>query len=457
MAGLLDSLTSTARSLSTARLGLEVAGQNLANINTEGYSRRTLVLAEVPPIEPLGAGRGVEVMAIKAHRDELVLARLWSEQQRFQFGQAMTDGLREVEAAVGLAGQSLDASLGAFFDGFQTLADDPTSVTGRDNAVRQGQQLTLAFRELSTRLLDARRAADASIVATADEVNALARRVADLNEAIAAGGPDVESLRDARNEAVGRLREIADVGVTRSTDGSIALSIGSGRTLVVGSFSYVVETQGTPPIGLTSLSIGGFDITNEIEGGRIGGLVQLRDAVVPAYAANLDQMAFDLVSAVNGVHQTGFDASGAAGGVYFTSLASATGAAAAMEVDAAIAADSNLLAASATGALGDNAVARSLAGLRDDKLANGGSATAIEAWGLLAYRIGSDLAAARSANSAGEQVLQQLEQLRAQVSGVSMDEEAANLVRFQRAYEANARYFTTINDLLDTLMGMVQR
>lgn len=457
MAGLLDSLTSTARSLSTARLGLEVAGQNLANINTEGYSRRTLVLAEVPPVEHLGAGRGVEVIGIQAHRDELVLTRLWNEQQRFQFGQAMTDGLREVEAAVGLAGQSLDASLGAFFDGFKTLADDPTSVTGRENAVRQGQQLMLAFHELSARLVDARRGADTSVVAAVDEVNDLARRVADLNEGIAAGGPDVESLRDARDETIARLRQIADVGVTRNTDGSVSLSIGSGRTLVVGSFSYAVDTQSTPPLGLASISIGGFDITSEIEGGRIGGLVHLRDTVVPGYATNLDQLAFDVVSMVNTLHQTGFDANGAAGGVYFTALGSAAGAAAAMEVDAAIVADSSLLAASATGALGDNAIARSIAGLRDNKFANGGSATATEAWGLLAYRIGSDLAAAKSANTAGEQVMQQLEQLRAQVSGVSMDEEAANLVRFQRAYEANARYFTTINDLLDTLMGMVQR
>jgi flagellar hook-associated protein 1 FlgK len=456
MAGLLDSLTATARSLSTARLGLEVAGHNLANVNTEGYSRRTLVLAEIPPIEHPGAGRGVEVMAVQAHRDELVLARLWNEQQRFQFGQAMTDGLREVEGAVGLAGQSLDASLGAFFDGFQTLADDPTSVTGRDNAVRQGQQLAIAFREMSARFLDARRGADTSLVAAVDEVNGLARRVAELNEGIAAGGPDVESLRDARDEAIGRLRQLADVGVTRNTDGSVSLSIGSGRTLVVGRFSYAVETEGTPPLGLTALSTGGFDVTNEIEGGRIGGLVHLRDAVMPAYSDNLDQLAFDLVSVINTAHQAGFDANGAGGGVYFTPLGSPTGAAAAMDVDAAIAADSNLVAASGTGALGDNATARALAAMRDDKFANGGTATAIEAWGLLAYRIGSDLAAVKSANTAGEQVMQQLEQLRAQVSGVSVDEEAANLVRFQRAYEANARYFTTINDLLDTLMGMVQ-
>jgi flagellar hook-associated protein 1 FlgK len=195
---------------------------------------------------------------------------------------------------------------------------------------------------------------------------------------------------------------------------------------------------------------------SEIAGGRIGGLVHLRDTVVPAYSAGLDQLAFDVASAVNTVHQTGFDANGAAGGAYFTALGAAAGAATALEVAPAVAADSNLIAASGTGAIGDNATARALAALRDSKFARGGTATAVEAWGQLAYRIGTDLASARSANSAGEQVMQQLEQLRAQVSGVSMDEEAANLVRFQRAYEANARYFTTVNDLLDTLMGMVQ-
>lgn len=456
MAGLLDSLSSTARSLSTARLGLEVAGQNLANINTEGYSRRTLVLAEVPPVAPNTAGRGVEVVAIQAARDDLVTARLWNEQQRLQFGSALTDGLREIEATVGLPGQSLDARLNAFFDAFQTLADDPTSATGRDTVVRQGQQLAAAFHELSDRFVSAQRTADMSIVAAADEVNVLARRVADLNESIAAGGPDIESLKDARDLAVGRLRELADVGVTRDADGGIALSIGSGRTLVVGSFSYALQTASTPPSGATSLSIGGVGITDEIAGGRIGGLVHLRDSVVPGYQASLDQLAFDVASAVNTRHQTGFDANGDAGGAFFSPLATAAGAAALLDVDAAVAADANLVAASGTGAIGDNAVARALAALRDTKLANGGTATAADAWGQLAYRVGSDLSSAMTANAAGEQVMQQLQQLRAQVSGVSMDEEAANLVRFQRAYEANARYFTTINDLLGTLMGMVQ-
>jgi flagellar hook-associated protein 1 FlgK len=456
MAGLLDNLTFATRSLSAARLGLELAGQNLANINTEGYSRRSAVLAEVPPVEHLGAGRGVEVLAVQAHRDELVLGRLWNEQERFQFGSALVGGLQEVEATVGLAGQSLDARLTAFFDAFKTLADDPTSLTGRDSVVRQGQQLAEAFHELSSRFTSARRGADTSLAAAADEVNELARRVAELNEGIAGGGPDVESLRDARDLAIGRLRELADVSVARNSDGSVSLSIGAGRTLVVGSFSYAIERTSTPPLGLTSLSIGGYDITTEIAGGRIGGLVHLRDTVVPGYGASLDQLAFDVAGAVNTVHQTGFDANGNAGGVYFTSLAAVAGAAAALQVDAAIVADSNLIAASGTGAIGDNATARALAALRDASIANGNSSTAVDAWAQLAYRVGADLAAARATNAAGEQVMQQLEQLRAQVSGVSMDEEAANLVRFQRAYEANARYFTTVNDLLDTLMGMVR-
>jgi flagellar hook-associated protein 1 FlgK len=159
---------------------------------------------------------------------------------------------------------------------------------------------------------------------------------------------------------------------------------------------------------------------------------------------------------VNALHATGFDATGAAGGDFFVPPGAAAGAAAALAIDGAVIADSGLVAASGTGSIGDNQIARAIAGLRDTRIVNGGTATPTEAWGQFAYRVGADLRSARTSNAVREQVRLQLEQLRAQVSGVSLDEEAANLMRFQRAYEANARYFTTISDTLDTLINMVR-
>jgi flagellar hook-associated protein 1 FlgK len=101
-------------------------------------------------------------------------------------------------------------------------------------------------------------------------------------------------------------------------------------------------------------------------------------------------------------------------------------------------------------------VARAIAALRDGRVLNGGTATPVEAWAQFVYRVGGDVASARASSDTREQVVLQLQRLRDSVSGVSLDEEAAHLMRYQRSYEANARYFTTIVDTLDTLMQMVR-
>jgi flagellar hook-associated protein 1 FlgK len=126
-----------------------------------------------------------------------------------------------------------------------------------------------------------------------------------------------------------------------------------------------------------------------------------------------------------------------------------------MAVDAGVAADSRLVAGSGTGASGDNQTARAIAALRDARVMSGGTATAADAWGQFAYHVGLDVASAKSSGDTQRQIVQQLQALRDQTSGVSMDEEAANLMRYQRAYEASARYFTTIVSTIDTLMQMV--
>jgi flagellar hook-associated protein 1 FlgK len=207
---------------------------------------------------------------------------------------------------------------------------------------------------------------------------------------------------------------------------------------------------------VTAVRLGDADVTADFTGGRLGGLLQVRDSIIPGYTARLDQLAYDVATAVNALHATGYDLDGNAAGTFFTAPAAVAGAAFSLSMDAALLADSRRVAASATGASGDNGIARSLSALRDATLANGGTRSAHAAWSQIVYAVGGDAASARAAEHSHSQIVLQLEQMRAQVSGVSYDEEAANLMRYQRAYEANARYFTTILDTLDALMEMVR-
>jgi len=457
MAGLLDSLSVATSGLTAARAGLDVTGHNIANINTPGYARRTLQLAALAPNDPLSPGRGVEVVQIRALRDQYIESRIGRELSGQRSDEAALEGLRAAEAAVGLPGESIDARLTAFFDAFSGLASDVTSSTARDSVVRQAQSLGIEFRAMSARFSEMQRVSDGSIRSAVTELNELASTVARINNGIAGGGGvNADALRDERAVALTRMAELANVTVMERPDGAVDVSVSSGHALVVGGRALEVTTQSQPPSGFASLTLSDFAITGQVTGGRIGGLLTLRDSTLPGYHARLDQLAHDVATQVNALHATGFDANGAAGGSFFTAPAAVAGAAASLSVTAAVAADSALIAGSATGAVGDNGIARAIAGLRESRVMSGGTATAAEAWAGLVYRVGSDVRGAQSSSATRAQVVTQLEQFRQQQSGVSLDEEAANLMRYQRSYEASARYFSTIVDTLDILMTMVR-
>jgi flagellar hook-associated protein 1 FlgK len=455
MAGLFESLSVATSGLTAARLGLDVAGQNIANINTTGYSRRVLSLAERAPVDILSAGRGVDVLGVHAVRDQYIEARLGREQAETAYDRALLDGLAEVEGAIGQPGSSIDARLAAFFDSFSALAVDVTSPVARDAAVRESQLLAREINDFDSRLAESARTADRAILADVETVRQLAARIADLNGQIAGRGAEVETLIDQRNAAIAELAALADVSVIQRGDGLTDVALAGGGALVVGATAYAISTVPTAPDGHVSLRLHDQDVTGLV-GGRLGGLVSLRDSALPAYRASLDALAYDLAAAVNAAHTAGFDANGDPAGPLFDPLAGVAGAAAALRVSSAVAADSRLVAGSGTGAAGDNQAARSIAALRDGPIFVGSTATAAEAWAQFVYQVGSDMANARASNATREQVVRQLQQLRDAVSGVSLDEEAAHLMRYQRSFEASARYFTTIVDTLDTLMQMVR-
>jgi flagellar hook-associated protein 1 len=446
---LLVSLATTARALDAQRAGLAVTGQNLANLNTEGYVRRRISLAEGNP-----AVGGVDIIGVRATRDLLLEARLRQEVPGEARDNAVAESLSIVEAMLGAPGTSLDARLTEFFDAFQDLASDPSSPVARDGVVLQGQSLARAFNDLASRLEDARRAADTQIRGAVDEVNELAARLATMNAAItSANGADAEALKDQQALALKRLAELADVSVIYEPDGAADVSIGNGRALVVGSTPFALVND-TNPSGMAVVTLGGVDITSEIRRGLIAGFVETRDTYVPLYQSRLDDMAFTVVQEVNALHQTGTDLNGNTGNNFFDPLGAAAGAAAAITMDTAILADSDLVAASQTGAVGDNGIAKEIADLRTARVMGGG-ATFADGWGQLLYRVGTDTLTARSRADSRHDVVTQVANLLDQLEGVSMDEEAAMMLRFQRGYEANAKYFSTIDRLLDTLFNMV--
>jgi len=457
MSGLFDSLSSASNSLNAQRMGMDLVGQNLANVNTEGYSKRQLLLAERPATDANSAGRGVEVAGIRSTRDGFIQSRLNQEQPAASMDATVADALSVAESSLGAAGSSLDASLEQFFSAFSALSENPVSPELRDGVARQGDALAQMFHDISDRLTTVGSDADAAIVGSVGEINRLTAQIGEYNaQVMSANGRDVSSIVDARDNALHQLSQFADVMVTQRSDGGMDVSVGGGRALIVGANATALTTGSAPGTGKTTILLAGTDIGGDIHGGKVAGQMAVRDQYVPGYLDKLDTLAFDFGTAVNDLHATGIDANGNAGTAFFQLPGSVGGAASAIAMNSAIVDDPQLIAASATGAVGDNGVARQIAALRDVRSLDGGTATAASMWGRLVYAVGADTVSAGSSRDGRQAVMDQLSRLRDAASGVSMDEEAASLMRFQRGYEANARFFTTINTALDTLMGMVK-
>lgn len=456
MSGLFDSLSVVSTSLNAQRLGMDLVGQNLANVNTEGYSKRTVQLSEVAPTDSNSAGRGVSVDHIRSTRDGLISGRVTNEQPGMSMDSTVADALSVAESSLGAAGSSLDASLAQFFSGFSALAENPASPELRDGVARQSQSLVQMFHDISDRLQTVGSDADAAIVGAVGEINRLTTQIGQYNASImTANGRDVSGLVDARDVTLQRLAKLTDITTAQRGDGAIDVSIGRGRALVIGGDVMTLSTANEPATGHTTIMLSGDDISADIHSGKLAGQMAIRDHYIPDYLSKLDTLAFDFATAVNDLHTTGTDANGDAGTDFFGLPASAGGAAAAITLNQAIADDPQLIAASATGAIGDNGVARQIAALRDARVLNGGTSTAANVWGNLVYAVGADVASAGASRDGRQAVIDQLSRLRDAAAGVSIDEEAAQMMKFQRAYEASARYFSSINNALDILMNMV--
>jgi flagellar hook-associated protein 1 FlgK len=458
MSGLYSSLTMAARALSAQQLGLELTGNNIANVNTVGYARRTIDFAAVKPESSLSAGNGVEVTGIRSIRDRLLERRVLEEVPTEGRSQALAEILQVVESGIGATGKSIDGRLTEMFGSFSRLADAPTSAVARADVLDTAAELTQSLHEMAGRLSGAQRQADTRVRGAVEEINALVDQISSINHAIGASGPEARlPLQDHLSTLLRDLNNLVSVDVVGRPDGSVDLTVGSGRALLIGDETYRLEAVSQPPSGWAAVETAGVDITSELRAGRLVGAIEARDVNIPDYLTRLDTVAYELVNQVNTLHRSGFDQLGNINQNFFTPLAGVDGAARLIEVDPAVEADSRLIAAAGVNEVGDNTVAKSLANLRDALVLEGNSATLVDSWSHLAFRVGRDTRAAVDGLKAQSDIVSQIDALRDSVSGVSLDEEAMQMIKFQRAYEANARFFSTVDQTLSVLFSIVGR
>jgi flagellar hook-associated protein 1 FlgK len=452
------------RALRANQLGLTVAGHNISNVNTPGYTRQAVQLsASAPDGSSLGlVGTGVTIDGVRSFRDRFLESRIQSETAISGRLTAQRDALAPVDAAFNeTANGGLSAAMQNFFGAFRDLEASPGSVPLRSIVIEKGNALANSFHTTRARLDQIRRETDNSVRATVDQVNTLAQRVAQLNTQIqsaeSSGNGEASELRDQRGELVKQLADLTGARSIENTDGTVTLTLGDGRALVVADKAAALTATSAPPDGLASITIGGQPAV--ISEGRLKGFL---DAVgfTGSKITDLDQMAASIVSRVNALHTSGTDLDGNAGQNFFADPVSGQPVTAAnITVDAAVVATPRLVVASPLAQPASaGTVAGAIANLLSDANSVVGSQTGSYAsiYGSIVADAGEKVRSADDALSLQAAVLAQATAQRDSLSGVSLDEEAINMLRYQRAFEAAAKFLKVADEMTQTILALGQ-
>ena len=457
-------LSTALSSLVAQRRGLDVTGQNVANANTEGYSRQRVSMSSSTTGQtaaiwstPLPVGTGVTVSDVDRIRDVFLERRAHTEHGRQELLGVRRAVLAEIEQTFGEPSDTgLQSQLSDFWAAWGDVSNRPGDLAARAQLVQRTHTLVEGFRRTDAALSAQWASRREQLAVTVEAVNTAARQVAELNAAIRhaeqVGQPN-NDLTDKRDLLVVQLADLAGITARSGDDGSVDVYLG-GAALVRGdraeqlqvSGAAGIDGAGAEPVRIT-WARDGYDA--EVTGGRAGGLHEVLTGTIPGTVARLDAVVGTLVTAVNDAHAAGKDLDGLPGGPVFAGTSART-LVAALEDPRRVAAGG---AASADGSL-DGSNADALAGIA--RLPKGPD----YAYRQLIVGIGVESQTAQRRTDVQTEVTRTVDGLRDAAAGVNMDEEMVNMLAYQRAYEAAARLMSAVDSTLDTLInrtGLVGR
>ncbi|WP_217915128.1 flagellar hook-associated protein FlgK [Miltoncostaea marina] len=469
MASTFFGLNSAVSGILTAQRALNTVSHNLTNATTPGYSRQRVDTAAAPAYAhpglttAVGVGQlGTGVVATQYARLRDGFADLSHRAATSDVGQfeARGQALSTIDTVLDEPGETgISHLLSGYWGAWQTLSLQPDSAAAREAVRQAGDDLARGFNDLSRGLAASQAEASARIELGASRVNDLAGQVNELNKQIAmvvAVGQQPNDLRDQRDLLIDELASYANVTVSEAgAAGKVSIAIGS--QLIVDS---TTDTAGTLAIDAAgAATVNGAATT--IASGNLRGLVDVRDAVIggpDGYIAQLDTLAATVATAVNGRHEAGFGRDGGTGTPFFTGTTAAT-----IGISAPVRASVDAIATSGSAAdlPAGSDVAVGIAQLQFLVQTIGASTTTMDGfYAQFVSRVGLDTDQASRMAQVQKGVLAAAEARRSSVSGVNLDEEMTDMVRFQKSYNAAARMVTALDEMLETLvsgMGVVGR
>jgi flagellar hook-associated protein 1 FlgK len=461
-----SALSLASGALDADQAALSVVANNVANANTTGYTEEAPNWQENQPIEVNGIsiGDGVTETGATSQRDRVLEERLDQQQQLASASGARLTALNNIQAlftpdsgSSGSTAGDIGSDITSFFDSFSSLEADPTDNALRQNVLSAASTLSGDISSAADSLNSQRAALDQEATGVASQVNSLTGAIAQLNLEIQSISPDADAgtLEDQRQQDLSQLSQLIGINQVTTENNGLSITTTSGQLLVSAGSNYQLTT-GTVN-GVSDFFLGGTDITAQLAtgGGELGGYLTARDQDIPSALSSLDQLAYNISTAVNAQNNAGTDLDGVTGTAadplyIFNQPTQAPGSAAAMSV--AMTDPSQIAAAGAGDGTGDDSNAVAMAALANQSIVNG--QTPINYYSNFVSTLGSTVSGVQTENTAQNASVTQLQTENNALSSVNLNDEAAAMSTLETSYQAASQVFTILNTIMASALNL---
>ena len=428
--------------LNAAQIALNVTAQNIANVNTVGYSRQEATMGSLSGFGRLDNGMGVEVTGVRRITDDYLVSQHWRSRSSTGSSYAFHQYINTTEQLLGSESMNITKGLDSFFASLSAALDSPETPAQRSQIVSSAGALANRFGQLNESLLTQEKQIDDQLNSTVTQVNSYLKQVAELNTQIgeqASKGVNTSALEDSREQIVRELSTFMEVRVNRQSDGSFSLSLPQGQPLVLAGSSSTLSLTGDT----LSLSFGpqSFEVP-KLQGGTLAGVLEYRTTVLRPLRDELNQIAKKLADDFNTKQGGGIDLNGDPGKPLFSyDPLNPSGT---LKVADGFTGD-HLAFAKAGGGNGDNRNLQELLTIKDSQY---------DAYSALLGKMAVQSGQAKARMEADANMEKQLATKLSSVSGVNTDDEGVKIMAYTKAYQANAKVISTSDQLFNSILNM---
>lgn len=442
--------------LLTSQKQMEIAQNNIANANTDGYARQRLEVSTNDTLVGSGVekeiGSGVIANQVTRIKDELLIGQVRSEQSQVGYYDNLSKTLQDVEVTFGdTENGGLNNALTGFFHAWEEVNKFPEEKSYRFALVGQAQALVNQFTTISDQLDETKANVDTQLDQKLTKINSLTEKIAKINNKIGNGSTDnPNALFDERDRYLNELSQYIDINVQKDSKNPNLINVKSGGT-------YLVSGVNSSPIkkmedSLTKeMILGVNNVEYKPNEGSLLSDIALKNNYLPRYEDELNELATTLINKVNSYHSAGYGTDGSTGNNFFLGSDART-----IKFNSVLESNTEKIALSANpSSPGNSSQGALIASILDEKLFNGGTVSLQGFYNGFLVDMATDLNNANDQTSVHENVLTGLETTKQSIQGVSVDEEMTNLLQYQQFYTANSKMIKATDDTIKQLFELI--